>query len=334
MVAFGVFGVLGFLERGAGTNDWGLLLLQAGTPVLLLLNRDRATIIKSLGIFCIIFATTDAIANIGALAGLWQLASAGGRYGDFGERIARFGGLTGNSLASGFVALVAVAVGASWLRRSRPPFQLIIGILWLFAIVFSVELADARRYLGGIAVTAVLIFMPWGRFVSLPLVSLALGLGGIILTFHAIDPENVQRADLMADGWRDAESHIWLGQGVEYRAAPSGSDFNSLWAAHVTESGLLELAIAYGWVSTALLIISTFLALASKHRELTWYSVLLAVMTGEIAYTGVINGFLGAILFFGSLIHIIFDEAPLTSAFSARSTTSGYVARPARSGGS
>jgi hypothetical protein len=307
---FSVFGLLGFIGRKASANDWGILLLQVGTPLLLVLNHQRTTLIQAIGAWCALFASIDAGANMGATAGLWQLADAGGRYDAHGEHITRFGGLTGNSLATGFVALVAVGYISSRLRDCRSWGRRILTSAWLVSIFISLYLADSRRYIGGAIFMVVLIVIPYGRFVPLPVVSATLGLGGIFLTLRATDSENMQRADLMADGWREASSHAWVGEGIRYHLTAAGADFNSLWAVHATESGAIDMAIANGWLATVLFISAAFLALGAKRGKLTWPSVLFTVMTGEIAYTAPIDGFLGSIIFFSCLIYILCDEVP------------------------
>jgi hypothetical protein len=308
ILVFVASGLFGFVNREINIKDWGLFFLQVGTPILLFFSNVRPTLLRATAVCCVLFATLDAGANIGAAAGLWSLSDAGARYGELGQRISRFGGLSGSSLATGLVALVAVGFLASRLRQPRQWVGFMTALTLLLLIGVSLELSDARRYLGGAVVMVALLALPWGSWVPLPLVSATLGFGGLFLTFDASDSENVQRANLMASGWRDALSNIWMGEGVYYRQTAATPDFNGLWASHATESGAIDLAIAYGWLATAALIISALLALGAKRDSLTWPPVLLSIMTGEIAYTNPISGFLGAVLFFGCIIFIVCDE--------------------------
>jgi hypothetical protein len=59
---------------------------------------------------------------------------------------------------------------------------------------------------------------------------------------------------------------------------------------------------------TIVLILSVLLALSAKRPQRTWPAVLLAVMTGELAYGGALAGFLGSIAFYTTLEAVIFDE--------------------------
>jgi hypothetical protein len=304
---FAVLGLVAFQARAPTVYDWGLFLLTVGAPLLLLLNHERMTLLNAVGWWCVAFALADAVANVGGLLGWWEISDAGGRFTEAG-RVQRFGGLTGNSHAGGIVCLVAICYVATRLRRPGKLFGWLSAAGLLVALVASLYLTDARRYLGEAVVAAVLLALPWGRFVPMSLVAAGLGAFGVGFAFTHFDSENNQRADLMAVGWREAQNHIWTGEGLFYRAPPTGVEFNDLWNAHVTESGVLDLAIAFGWLSTALLILAVILALAGRRAKLTWPAVILAVFTGELAYGNPIDGFLGAILFFGSLIFVLCEE--------------------------
>jgi len=307
---FTALGLVAFQERAPTVYDWGLFLLTVGAPLLILLSHERMTLLRAVGWWCVMFALADAVANFGGLYGWWEVSDAGARFTEAG-RIQRFGGLTGNSHAGGIVCLVAICCVASRLQNPRRWFGWFCAVALLCALGASLYLTDARRYLGEALVATVLLALPWGRFVPLSVVAIGLGAFGVGFAFTHYDSENNQRADLMAVGWRETLSHFWTGEGLFYRAPPTGVEFNDLWNAHVTESGVLDLAIAFGWFSTALLILAALLALSGRRSKLTWPAVILAVFTGELAYGNPIDGFLGAILFFGSLIFVLCEESYL-----------------------
>jgi hypothetical protein len=270
-------------------------------------NRGRRDLVEWLGRFCVSFAIIDAIANLGDLAHIWTLAEHGGRH--TGEiRIDRIPGLTGNSHAGGLVGLVAVC----WLagKVGRPVSSAIRALIiaTLVLIAASLVLIDARRYLGESAVAAALLIFPVWRVVPLWLVAPASGFTGVWLAFNNFDEDNTERADLMASGLRDALAHVFSGEGVYYRAPNAGIGFTDLWSAHVTESGLLELAIQYGCLATVIFAIGVLAAIGARRPRIYWPVALLTMMAGELAYGGALSGFLGAELFFGSLAIVIFDE--------------------------
>ena len=301
-----ISGVSGIAENGFALSDLGLFLLIVGVPVLIYCNSDRAGLLAAIGFSCAAFALLDAVVNAGAVAGLWAIQDAGGRY-VAGSRIERFGGLTGNSHASGVVAFIGVAFLARNGSRLQPTWALALTICGIAAITASLFLIDARRYLLQTVLLVGMLFAPGVRFVPLQIASAITAFGGLIFAWQSSDPEELQRAALMASGWRDAASNLLTGQGVMYRA-PTGNDFNALWSARVTESGVLDLAIQFGWAATVLFLVGVMLALGGRRKTVTWPAVLLAVMAGELAYGNPLDGFLGAIAFYAALIWVICDE--------------------------
>ncbi|HEY5410622.1 MAG TPA: hypothetical protein VIJ94_07835, partial [Caulobacteraceae bacterium] len=145
VAAFALSGAVGAFTRGLTVNDWGLLALQAGTPVLLTLSGRRAELLRALGAVCIVFATVDMAANLAAFAHLIELPAYSGRLTSEGVRL-RYPGLSGNSLASGLVAFTAVAFLASGVD-GRMRGALIARIALIGALLVSLSLIDARRYL-------------------------------------------------------------------------------------------------------------------------------------------------------------------------------------------
>ena len=311
-LSFVLLGIIGFQERSPTLNDWGLYLLTVGTPPLLLMNHARFALLVAIGWFCVFFALADAAANFGALAGFWHLADAGARRVEF-NYIDRLGGLTGNTHASGIVGLVAICVLSSSLsnlifeRKFQTKAILIVSAIFLIAI--SIYFIDARRYLFEAAVAAFLLIIPVWKFIPLWIPSVMIATSGIAFTFGSFDYENAQRANLMAAGFRDAKNHLWIGEGIFYHTPIESPMFNDLWSAHVTESGVLDLAIDFGWAATCTLLLSVFFTLSGWRSRLTWMASLVTVMAGELAYGNPLAGFLGSILFFGGLISIIIDES-------------------------
>lgn len=307
-LAFTVLGLLGFLDRAPTINDWGRLLLTVGVPGLLLCSHSRRELLSAIGVWCVGFALADAIANAGALAGTWTLADTGARREEFGF-FDRYGGLTGNSHASGLVGFVAVGFLGTAVRRRQTGLRLGLAAGAILVIFASLYLIDARRYVLGAAAVLTLFLLPLPKWSPLWIVSAVIGLGGVAYTFSSFDLEELQRANLMAAGFRDAATNIWSGSGIFYRAAPAGIRFTDLWSVGVTESGVLDLAVQFGWAATAVFLVGVACALSGSRARLTWTTALLTVLAGEMAYADPFEGFLGAVVFFGALISIICDES-------------------------
>ncbi len=73
ITGFAISTVIGGFSREFSLKDWGLLGLQAGTPILIALNSRRTQFLDALGWICVFFSTADLAANvILALQGEWQ----------------------------------------------------------------------------------------------------------------------------------------------------------------------------------------------------------------------------------------------------------------------
>ena len=292
LLAFSISAALGYSDRAYSLSDWGLLGLQAGTPVLVALNSRRMQLLSALGWICVAFATADMTANIWfALQGEWQ----------------RDPGFAGNTHAAGLVGFTGVAFLAAR-KQSRLRWVLIL------ALIGSLCLIDARRYLGMALVATVLLNRrPAFRFplVVVTLVSAAIGLYGTFTTGPLNFGDNL-RASLMETGLDDALSHPLIGSGPMWRDA-SGLEatYQSLAGSGVTESGVLDLSIAYGVPGAILFVLSPMLALLAPRSKLTLPAVMLAMLTAELAFGDSLTGFLGAILFFTSLTICQRDELRL-----------------------
>ncbi len=279
MLGFLFSGVAGRFDREYSLNDWGLLALQAGTPLLLLFNNRRPQLLDAVGWVCVGFATVDMAANFWAAAlGSWE----------------RDPGISGNTHAAGLVAFIAVAflVGRAngWWRW--PLIALLLGSLCLI---------DARRYLGmAIVAVPLLTLRPLAKL-PLVLVTVMAAAAGLVGTFSTglLSFGDDLRGSLMKEGLADALAHPLLGTGPEWRDT-SGLEatYRSLSGAGVTESGLLDLSIAYGLPAALLLVLSALLALSASRSRLTLVPVMLAMLTAELAFGDSLTGFLGAVVFY------------------------------------
>jgi hypothetical protein len=292
LAGFAISAAVGCFDRTYSLNDWGVFGLQAGTPILLALNGRRIQLLIALSWICVAFATTDLAINCwSALQGAWQ----------------RDPGLSGNTHAAGLVAFTAVAFLATrkggWWRWAL-----------IFALLGSLYLIDARRYLGmAVVAVPILAFRPASRLplIFVAMAAAAIGLYGTFATGALSFGDNL-RASLMETGVDDALSHPLLGSGPMWRDA-SGLEatYQSLAGAGVTESGILDLSITYGIVATALFMLAAVFALVASRPKLTLPAVILAMLTAELAFGDSLTGFLGAILFFTSLTICQRDELRL-----------------------
>lgn len=291
------------------TNDWGLFAVEAGVPVLLLINQWRAQLLHALGVFCVFFSLLDAAANALAFASIIDLTQYAGRMTDAGLLV-RYPGLSGNSHASGLVAFLGASFLAVGIPKRNVP-DIAVRLILICGIVGSLWLIDARRYLG-LALIAVplLAVRPLSRIPPI-LISATVAAVALAWTFTRLfDREEALRAMLMSDGLKKALEHPWVGSGILYKD-PSAlrPSYSSLSTAGVTESGALDLAVAYGFPAAVFLIVAALLASNARRQHMSWPSAVLTLMTAELAFGGALTGFLGAIVFFGSMIWLQRDES-------------------------
>jgi energy-converting hydrogenase Eha subunit C len=292
LAAFSASAVMGAFDRTYRLSDWGLFGLQTGTPVLIALSRRRLQLLSALGWVCVAFASADVVANVWfAIQGAWQ----------------RDPGLSGNTHAAGLVAFAGVVFLAS---REPSRWRMII----ILMLIGSLCLIGARRYLG-MAIVGALLMLKCSRMrlslIAVSLVSAAIGLYGTFATGTLSFGDNL-RASLMESGLNDALSHPLLGGGPMWRDATElEATYQSLAGSGVTESGVLDISIAFGMPAAVLFVLSTVLALSAGRSKLTFPSVMLSMLTAELAFGDSLNGFLGAILFFTSLAVCQRDEPRL-----------------------
>ena len=311
LFGFGLSTVWGMGERQLTLNDLGLLGIQVGVPILLWFMRSRTEFINSLLWVCIGFALMDAVANVFAWRGLIDLPTLSGRTDALdptGYRV-RYPGLTGNTHAGGLVAMLAICALSCRLYRAKIFGRLV--YLALIAVVFvSLDLIDARRYLGMAAVGFVVIAIP--LFWRVPPILTIAGIAGsaVYAAFtNFFDYEDDLRGRLMTDGWQYASQMPFLGQGVFYRDLTGiRPDYASLSSAGVTESGILDLALSYGVASTVIFVLAAMFGVSARRSFQAVPVVLVTLLTAELAFGDSLTGFLGSVAFFACLVWVQRDE--------------------------
>ena len=276
-------------------RDLGVFALQAAVPIALLASPRRADLLKALGWTCVLFATLDAGANLLASAGVFDLPAYGGRVDAAGVHV-RYPGLSGNTLAAGLVAFVAIGFLASRLSWKRVLFVAPL----IVALFVSLWLIDARRYLALAALAVSLIAWRPATRIPLPLVAIVVGATGLSAAFSPVFDDEL-RSLLIRQGVGLAAAHPVLGEGPQWRDTSTlVANFENLSAAGVTESGILDLAVAYGVIASVALLLSALLAMGRRRLD-RLPAVLLCLLTASLAFSDPLNGYLGALVFFAAL---------------------------------
>src|SRR5665213_127975 len=305
--ALGLFSLsqcAGFYRHGMVFNDGGLFAVEAGLPILLLLNPRRLQLLFAMATFCVVFGLLDLVANLISIASIANIAKHVGKAGSASYGI-HYLGLSGNSDAEGLIAFVGATFIAAW-RGGRHRDVAFRGTI-VVALLGSLVLIGARRYLGMAIVAAPLLWVRGASRLPLPLVVVAFAGAFLTATFTAeySDSNNHRRAELMAAGASDALHHPILGAGVAYRNSTDlEAVFDQLRGIGVTESGVLDLAVAYGMPAAAVFLLSSLFALGARRERNTFPVVLLAMFTAELAFGDDLTGFPGAILFYTCLIWV------------------------------
>jgi hypothetical protein len=293
--------IAGAFARPMVAPDLGVFVVQAGTPVLVLLCFDRAGLLQAICRFAVLFAFADLAVNLLALfhiASVARVEGAGTSYG------AHYLGLPGNSFAEGIVAFVGVsylAAGVPFARTSQRFIR-----LGLIAALFGSEVLIRARTDIGISVVAVALLL-FRNSHRIPAFAVAAFVSAALLfaTFHAApgNHEERLRSDMMVVGFAEAKTHVLLGVGSRYRDTQDLiANYRSLRDGGITESGTLDFAIAYGWFATICLYLSALLALAAPRLRQTLPAVLLVCLLGAIATTGDLGNFFGSTVFYVVLI--------------------------------
>jgi len=318
LVGFTASTVNGAFAQGLVLQDLGLFALLVAVPVMLLF-ADRSRLIQSMCYVAIAFALADAAANFLAAANLITLQTYSGRIDEAGVRL-RYPGLSGSTHAAGLVCFVALTYLFGAFDNHR---RLVVRGLVAAAIVAlaaSLYLIDARRYLVLALAAAVLILFRPARRTPLPLLAAGIAFVMLWLTFHAdyADIGNQLRARLMVRGLGLALEHPIIGEGLLWRDNWGLiSTYSSLAGAGVTESQLLDFAIAYGVPTAVIFLLSALLAIAARRENLTIPAILVTLMTSELAFGGALTGFMGSVLFYASLIYCQRDEVQVAAPRSA-----------------
>jgi hypothetical protein len=309
LMMFAGLDIIHGLEQAPAAKDLGEMALHVGVPFLLIMQADRRGLFVKLSMICVVVALADAAWNFATLLGLVAPVARMARYTEYGEVI-RYPGLTGNTLAAGTVSFIAVCYLAFRFSVTRSLLARATIVATLGLIFVDMILIDARRFTG-VSLVAVLVTMtPWVNRRA-PLHIIAAIVAGIFfyLTFSSVDPENIMRGNLMAEGWNDVKAAFWLGSGIHHVEA-TGTNFQALWASGVTESGALDLAKAYGVPATAVLFAAAFMALAARRRRISDVACIFAMLVAEMECNDPIDGFLGATVFFLSFVLVVFEEQP------------------------
>jgi hypothetical protein len=245
-----------------------------------------------------------------------------------GVDVSRYAGISGGILSGGEVALVATIYSA-WRTRCK---QVTIPRWAWFAILvlcfWGIYLIDARRYLVAAIIASAILLIRQTRWIALPLYSIAEAGFGLFVTFVSLRHEQVLRSNLMVAAFQDMMGTFWLGNGPYYVAPTQGTSFVELWTGHVTESGALDVGLAFGVPAAILFFASVFIALLARRASVSWMPVLLTVFTGQFAFNNPFS-FLGSVVFFGSFICILLNEvSPHQARLNAHLGSPGFAMMP------
>lgn len=306
LLGFSASALFGYLTRPSSLQDWGLFALQIGVPLILLLTTERGQLIIAICKVCVLFASVDAVANLLAVAGLFELPQMTARVDEFGQTL-RYPGLTGNTHASGLVNFIGATflVSRINIRALTTGRNFILGA-WIVILLGSLLLIDARRYLVLLICAVPLLIVPQANRIPLPFATAFIAGVMLMKTFTAdfADRGNQLRQALMRSGFERAMEHPWLGEGVFYRSGEGLiATYTSLSSAGVTESMILDFAISYGIASTIAFLGACLLAAGSRRPTIHPPAVFLALMTAEFAFGGVLNGVLGSVFFYACLMY-------------------------------
>jgi hypothetical protein len=206
--------------------------------------------------------------------------------------------------------MIATCFLAARLSNSRSwPTRIILALL-VATCLADLVIIDARRFTGKAIVACLILLIP-GAKSRCPLIIIAACVAAIYfwLTYTSIEPENILRFNLMAQGWQDARNSIWFGSGLHYTQA-HGITFSSLWAAGITESGVISMIQQVGLPATIVFFSTAMMALASRRVEVDEIAIIFAMLLADFECNTPIDGFLGAALYFSALLIILLDEEP------------------------
>jgi hypothetical protein len=296
-----------YLARPPTVRDFGEFGIYCLIPILLLLNKERGQLVTLVARLCVIMTLADLAYNLLAIAGVVTPPTNAGGLIVGGVRLQRYAGISGNVLAAGEVGLIGVIYSA-WRMRCIP--KRIPKVVWFLtcALCFlGLHLIIARRYEVAAIVGATIILIPWARWVPLPIYAVVQGASGLYFTFTSLDLEEVLRSRLISAAADDLSGVFWFGRGPYFAAPVAGTRFLEMWAGGITESGWLDIALAFGAPAAALFVVAVVVALLAKRASVTWMPVLVTVLAGTLPYNNPL-GFLGSVVFFGGLLCVIMQE--------------------------
>jgi hypothetical protein len=284
-------------------EDWGIFVIEIATPVFLIFSPHRVAILRLTLKIAVFFAFGDLFFNATTYAGLSRLSDVSGSYNSsYGVH---YLGIPGNSFAEGIVAFLAISYISSGLPNSTNKKELFFRILLLLLLFLSEILIRARSDLAISIVAAALLSFRKSHHFPMILVSVSISILLLYATFHhnPYDTDESLRANLMRHGISEASHNILLGEGPRYRpTADLVANFRILSSAGITESGTIDYVTAYGALSTVLMYLSLFFALAASRSKQTIEAVLLACLSGSLVINGGLSSFLGSIIFYDSLV--------------------------------
>jgi hypothetical protein len=314
--------IIRYFKDGMSFRDLGLFGIDCVVPLILFFFRRQSDLLLRICQICVLFATGDMVANITTYFNIGHLAQVAGEAGSLNYGL-HFLGLSGNSLAVGYVSYIA----ASYLAFRVKTGRLFSASSVLFLLIcYSIYLSGARRYIGLESVTATIILFPGLRRIPLLFWSFTTALIFLYFTFSApsYDVDNVLRAKLMTSGLETALHAPFLGYGVHYIDFSNikYATYSLLSSLGVTESEILTFAINFG-VCTALLILASCIFAFSRYKQIPSFpAILLAMLTSELVFAGSIGSFLGSIVFYACLTYC------QNETISAPSKRVRYSARP------
>jgi hypothetical protein len=293
------------------TKDFGQFGIYCGVPIFLFLNSDRVMLADTVAFICVLAALADLVFNLGVIFDLVQPVVVT-TFEFNGQSVNRYPGISGSVLGAGLVGLVASIYVAARVRLADSRRALLFWLVVLMAIFLGLVLVGSRRYLVEAIVGVFVLLLGLPNSLTLPLVGPAIGAFGLYETFHNFDVGNRVRQTLMRAGWEDLQAHFWTGAGILYReqALNVTMSFGSLWKERVTESGFLDLGLAFGLPATVLLMLAVTVTMGARRNYSSWYAVIVAVMLGEFAYGLPLGGFLGSVVFYCALLVVVLDERP------------------------
>ncbi len=312
----------GAFSKAFEIADLGQLSLVTLLPLVLMLT-DNDRFIKHVSALAVFFALADSVVNILSWGGFLTLTNYSGRVDDNGFTL-RQTGVSGNTHASGLVAFIALTYLAIKIFHIKSQRSLILFVLTFLLILFSLYLLDARRY--QVMIIFVIISIIINKITGKnPLLILTATLSTLMLTltFRASDLDygNILRGRLIQDAFYKAFDTPVIGSGLRWsNPLDLQGTYESLSAGGVTESYALKMCASFGILGTVLFLLSVVISINMQKLNLSAPSLLLAMLTAELAFGGSLLGILGASVFFSCL----FSRIYLDGSENLQKITSGH----------